>query len=237
MLKKGTLIVLALLTIFLSSNCQIVQKSDSIIKYEKARYLKQDLNKFLLIKTLYPASELTSMINGDVVFSFIITKNGKLESLALKKYDNASFLNSSKKAIELLDGEWSPAKLNDSPSDMKYLIAFRFRTHSERKPYDYKGQGRNLFEKQKYERALKALNSGIEDNKYDYELYELRSKVKEMLGDIEGAKNDQITSLRLKVEIMSIIDVTEPTVRRNAPLGVTRTTVTRFQQAIILNSD
>ena len=76
---------------------------------------------------------------------------------------------------------------------------------------------------------LKALNSGIEDNKYDYELYEFRSKVKEMLGDIEGAKNDQLNSLRLKVEIMSIIDVTEPIVRRIDKLGVTKTTTTRIQ--------
>jgi hypothetical protein len=229
MLKKRTLVVLALLTFFLYSNSQIVQKSDSVIKYEKAKYLKQDLDKFLILKTLYPTSELTSMITGDVVLSFIINKNGKLESLALKDYDNASFLNSSKDAIELLDGDWSPAKLNDSPVDMKYLIAFRFRTYLENKPYDYKRQGRSLFEKQKYERALKALNSGIEDNKYDYELYELRSKVKEMLGDIEGAKNDQLNSLRLKVEIMSIIDVTEPIVRRIGPLGVTKTTTTRIQ--------
>jgi len=228
MLKKRTLVVLALLSIFMYSNSQIVQKSDSIVKYEKARYLKQDLNKFLILKTLYPTSELTSMITGDVVFSFIINKNGKLENLALKDFDNAFFLNSSKNAIELLDGEWSPAKLNDSPVDMKYLIAFRFRTSLEHKPYDYKGQCRKLIDKQKYERALKALNSGIEDNKYDYELYELRSKVKEMLGDIEGAKNDRLNSNRLKVEIMSIIDVTEPIVRRIGPLGVTKTT-TRIQ--------
>ena len=228
MLKKRTLVVLALLSIFMYSNSQIVQKSDSIVKYEKARYLKQDLNKFLILKTLYPTSELTSMITGDVVFSFIINKNGKLENLALKDFDNASLLNSSKNAIESLDGEWSPAKLNDSPVDMKYLIVFRFRTSLERKPYDYKGQSRNLIEKQKYERALKTLNSGIEDNKYDYELYELRSKVKEMLGDIEGAKYDQLNSLRHKVEIMSIIDVTEPIVRRIGPLGVTKTT-TRIQ--------
>jgi len=228
MLKKRTLVVLALLSIFMYSNSQIVQKSDSIVKYEKARYLKQDLNKFLILKTLYPTSELTSMITGDVVFSFIINKNGQLENLALKDFDNASLLNSSKNAIESLDGEWSPAKLNDSPVDMKYLIVFRFRTSLERKPYDYKGQSRNLIEKQKYERALKTLNSGIEDNKYDYELYELRSKVKEMLGDIEGAKYDQLNSLRHKVEIMSIIDVTEPIVRRIGPLGVTKTT-TRIQ--------
>lgn len=219
MVMKRTLVILALLTIFMHSNSQIVQKPDSIIKFEKAKYLKQDLNKFLTTHTEYPFTEMTSMINGDVVFSFIINRNGTLESLALMDYPNASFLNSSKKAINSLDGEWSPAKLNDAPADMKYLIVFRFRTYVERQPYDCKAQSRNLFEKQKYERALKTLNSGIEDNKYDYELYELRSKVREMLGDIEGAKNDQLNSLRLKYEIMSIVDITSMVVRRTVKLG------------------
>ena len=225
MIKKRILVVLALLAIFMYSNSQIVQKPDSTIIYEKAKYLKQDLNKFLSTHTEYPYTEMTSMINGDVVFSFIITRNGKLESLALRDYPNASFLNSSKNAINSLDGEWSPAKLNDVPVDKKYLIVFRFRTYAERKPFDCKAQGRNLFEKQKYERALKTLNSGIEDNKYDYELYELRSEVKEMLGDNEGAKNDQLNSLRLKYEIMSIIDITAMIVRRTVKLGQSVTTV------------
>jgi hypothetical protein len=45
------------------------------------------------------------------------------------------------------------------------------------------------------------------DNKYDFELFESRSKVKEILGDTEGAKNDQLISLKLNDEIMSVIDV------------------------------
>ncbi len=138
MFKKSTLVTLALLTIFTYSNCQIVQKPDSIIKYDKAKYLKQDLNKFLSTHTEYPFTEMTSMINGDVVYSFIINRNGRLESLALKDYTNASFLNSSRNAINSLDGEWSPAKLNDTPVDKKYVIVFRFRTYEERKPYDCK---------------------------------------------------------------------------------------------------
>jgi|WetSurMetagenome_2_1015567.scaffolds.fasta_scaffold432328_1 hypothetical protein len=225
MLKKSTLVVLALLIIVMYSNSQIVQKPDSIIKYEKAKYLNQDLNKYLSLKTEYPYTEMTSMKNGDVVFSFIITRNGTLESLALKDYPNASFLNSSQNAINSLDGEWSPAKLNEVPTDMKYLIVFRFRTYVERQPYDCKAQARNLFEKQKYERALKTLNSGIEDNKYDYELYELRSEVKKMLGDNEGALDDQLNSFRLKNEIMSIININSMVVRRTVKLGETMTII------------
>jgi hypothetical protein len=230
MIKKRALVaVLASLTFFLYSNSQIVKKPDLIIRYEKAKYLKQDLNKFLSTHTEYPFTEMTSMINGDVVFSFIITWNGTLESLALIDYPNASFLNSSKNAINLLDGEWSPAKLNNVPVDKKYLIVFRFRVYFERKPFDYKAQGRKLFEKQKYERALKTINSGIEDNKYDYELYDLRSKVKEMLGDIAGAKEDQLRSFSLKDEIMSIIDITVIGVKRTVKLGEKVITVPRNQ--------
>lgn len=225
MLKRRTLVVLVLLTIFMYSNSQIVQKPDSIIKYEKAKYLKQDLNKLLSLKTEYPYTEMISMKNGDVVFSFFITRNGTLESLALKDYPDASFLNSSKNAINSLDGEWSPAKINDSPVDMKYLIVFRFRTYVDHQPYDCKVQARNLFEKRKYERALKALNSGIEDNKFDYELYELRTEVKEMLGDKYGALDDQLNSFRLKNEIMSIINITSVVVRRTVKLGETVTVI------------
>ncbi len=219
MIKRKTLVVLALLSIFICSNSQNVQNPDSLIKYEKARYLKQDLYKFLSTHTEYPYTEMMSMLDGDVVFSFIINRDGKFENLALIDYPNASFINSSKNAISLLDGEWSPTRLNDVPVDKKYLLVFRYRTYMERKPYDFKAQVRKLFEKQKYEKALKTINSGIEDNKYDYELFELRSKVKEMLGDNEGAKSDQLNSQRLKVEVMSVVDVTAVAIRRTVKIG------------------
>jgi hypothetical protein len=221
MIKRITLVVLALLTFFMYSNSQIVQNPDSLIKYEKARYLKQDLYKFLSTHTEYPYTEMMSMLDGDVVFSFNINRDGKLESLALKDYSDASFINNSKNAISLLDGEWSPTKLNDAPVEQKYILVFRYRTYVERKPYDCRAESRKLIEKQKFEKALKTLNSGIEDNKYDYELYELRSQAKEKLGDNEGAKDDQLNSLRLKVEVMSVIDVTSMVVRRTVKMGET----------------
>ena len=92
------------------SNSQVVQKPDSIIKYEKAKYLREDLNKFLSTNTGYPYTEMMNETIGDVVFSFIINKNGKLENLALIDSDNASLLSSSMNAINSLDGEWRDRK-------------------------------------------------------------------------------------------------------------------------------
>lgn len=219
MIKKATLILMSLLTISMISKSQIIQKSDSIIRNKKAVYLKEDLTKFLSINTKYPKEEMMDHIQGDVVFSFIINKNGKLGSLALESIPNISLLNSAKIAINSLDGEWNSAMINNAPADRKYLIVFRFRTYLDSRPNDHKGQARKLFEKQKYERTLKLYNEGIKNNRYDFELFEFRSKVKEMLGDIEGAKSDQSISLKLKDEIMSIIDVNAIGVTRTVKMG------------------
>ena len=82
--------------------------------------------------------------------------------------------------------------------------------------------------KQKYERALNTVNSGIEENKYDPELYTLRSKVKTMLGDKEGAVNDQEYSIQLADETMSIIDITAMGVRKTVKLMQSTTTTTKI---------
>jgi hypothetical protein len=217
MIKKAILTLMSLLLIFMNSRSQTIQKDDSINTYEKAMYLKEDLTKFLSKNTKYPKEEMMNQIKGDVVFSFIISKNGKMGSLALESLPNISLINSAKDAINSLDGEWKPAMINNAPADKRYLIVFRFRTYLGYKPGDHRSQAGKLFEKQKYERALKLYDEEIDDNKYDFELYESRSKVKEKLGDVEGAKTDQSISHDLKDKIMSIIDITG--------IGITRTVI------------
>lgn len=219
MIKKVILIVMSFLTIFMSSRSQTIQKSDSIITYKKAMYLKEDLTKVLSFITKYPKEEMMNSIQGDVVFSFIINKNGKLERLSSESLSNISLFNSANIAIKSLNGEWKPAMIDNAPADKKYLIVFRFRTYVDSRPYSYKSQARRLFEKQKYEKALKLYNEGIKENKYDSELFEFRSKVKEILGDIDGSKKDQSISLNLKDEIMAIIDITAMSIRKTVKTG------------------
>jgi hypothetical protein len=229
MIYKPTIIVLSFLAIFMNSRSQPIQKPDSIITYIKARYVKGNLSESLAINTRYPKEEMMNRIQGDVVLSFIINKNGKMGSLALESLPDISLLNSAKTAINSLDEEWEPTLINNAPVDKKYSIVFRFRTYVDSRPYDYKGQAKKLFEKQKYERALKLYNEGINDNKYDFELFEIRSKVKELLGDVEGARTDQSVSLKLKEEIMSIIDITAIGVTRTIRTGSRIVSVPQYQ--------
>lgn len=174
MKKKLFLTMLAIVIISMPCNSQSIQK---------AKYLKEDLDRYLLINTKYPDEAMMSNIQGDVVYSFTVNKIGRLENLALMNYPKELLLNSSRISMSSLSGEWKPAQIDGNPIDKKYQIVFRFRTYLDTEPYDFKGQSKKLVEKQKYEKALKTLDEGIEDNNYDYELYALRSKVKALLGD------------------------------------------------------
>ena len=74
-------------------------------------------------------------------------------------------------------------------------------------PPDYKERTDKLIDKEKYERALKLYDKAIDDNQYDYELFESRSKVKEILGDTDGAEMDHLDSGRLRNEIISVVNI------------------------------
>jgi hypothetical protein len=224
--SKIILVALAIMLTALNSNSQVPQKPDSAIKYEKAEYLNGDLVKYLTNRTKYPQEEMINQVNGDVIFTFTITKDGKLEDLALKNYPNSELLNSSRIAMNSLYMEWKPAMLNDTAVERKYSIVFRFRVYANSRPVDCKPQVRKLFAKQKYDRALKIINSAIADNKYDHELYELSSKIKMSLGDKDGSMTDLSMADNLKDEMMGIIDVAVMYVTRIVKLEQTNTVTT-----------
>ncbi len=175
--------------------------------FEKARYLKENMTRYLFKTVKYPEALLTKNIQGDVVLSLKITRNGKLDSLAILKSPDFSLSTSAIVAINSLEKEWSPTRINDSPVDRNYLIIFRYRIYLETQPADFKTKAVEYFKEQKYEKALKLFNKAIKDNQYDFELFEYRSKIKETLGDSEGSKQDYITSINFKNEVMSIVNV------------------------------
>ena len=79
---KKTLILL--ISLFITINAvfygQITQKPDSIQVFEKAKYLKEDLTAFLDKNVNYPGEAMMKNIEGDVVLSLIINKNGKSDN-------------------------------------------------------------------------------------------------------------------------------------------------------------
>lgn len=188
-------------------NCQTTQKSDSVQTFEKAKYLKENLTRYLSKVVKYLEAALTKNIQGDVIISLIITRDGKSDSLSIAESEDFSLSTSAIVAINSLEEQWSPTRINGNPVSRKYLIIFRYRIYIDIIPADYKTKAVEYYNEQKYEKALKLFNKAIKDNQYDFELFEYRSKIKENLGDSEGSKQDYLISIKLKNEILSLVNV------------------------------
>jgi len=204
---KSIVMITALFTICSLVSSQTYQKPDSVIPVEKAKYLNQNLDMYLSKNAQYPQNAVMKEIQGDVVLSFIINKNGKLDSLAIVSSPDFSLSTSSMVTFSKIEDGWSPAKINNVTVDKKYLLVFRYRVYLNSQPDDYKRSAQKYFEKQKYKQALKQYNEAITDNKYDFELFEGRSKVKEMVGDLEGAKQDKLAAINLRDKVMVFVNV------------------------------
>lgn len=229
MKKPISFLVITLLTFYSVAQSQPIQKTDSVPTIEKARYLKEDLEKGLMKKTMYPSDALRSGIQGDVVFSFMITKEGKLENILMVNSMNVGLSPSAYNALSQLDQNWNPAKENGKPIDKKYTIVFRYRLYTNSKPADPKDEAAGYVKRKKYDKALKSYNEAIDDNPYDYQLFESRSQVKEILGDLEGSKQDHKTSTILSSDIMLVSNIVAIGVIRQAREQGFITTRTRVQ--------
>jgi len=204
------LFVVVFLTFSISVKSQSTQKIDPSLNIEKAKYLNEDPTRHLSKNVRYPKQCMMDGIQGDVILSFVVDRRGKIDSLAVVSSPNNLISTSSILAFDKLDSLWSPALINKKPIDKKYLIVFRYRMGANEMPSEYFGfkkKANKLFEKRKYEKALKFYTKAIEENPYDFELFESRSKIKEILGNKEVGKPDYLTSINLKNEIMSVVNI------------------------------
>jgi TonB family protein len=197
------------LTLHLSGFSQIVVKIDSVT-YEKAKYLKGDLARFLSQNAKYPIyKQVNSYDNsqGDVIYSFVINKTGKLENLQLESSTEYTLEESAKEVLKKLDEKWIPTKINHIPIDKKYKIIFRFRLYLDAQPPEYKEEIESLVKRHKYDKAIKLYDKQIYYNTFDFELFAERSKLKEKSGDKIGAIEDYKWADKLNDEYMTVVNV------------------------------
>lgn len=204
--------VLKMIPVLLVFSCFSLIVNSQSIQYpvstsEKARYLSDDLTIVLSNNVAYPKEAFMENKLGDVILSFIINKEGKMDSLTVSSSPDFSLSTSSIVSFDIIENNWSPAKIDSIPIDKKYLIVFRYRIYINSSPTNYKAKAKECFEKENYQKSLKAYNKAIKDNQYDFELFELRSNIKELMGDSKGAAIDSLNSTLLKNEIMAVINI------------------------------
>lgn len=212
MKKNLILFCLLFLTISLVVNSQTIPKSDSNSFSEEATYLKEDLNKFLRNKFIYPHEGFVNKIEGDVIFSIEIKKDGSSTGPILISSDDKVLSQNAAKVLNLIENKWNPAKINDVPIDKKYFIVVRYRLYINTEPTDYNREALDLIRKQKYEKAIKTYDKAIKENQYSYELLISRSQLKAKIGDYAGSKQDYEAANKLAAEILTVFGVIGKTV-------------------------
>lgn len=231
-MKKRLIIAMTYLSLALIVNGQQDHKPDSIMPNKKAVNAFGEVSKLLAKNANYPVDQLGPNVSGsegDVILSLVIRKSGKSDSLTIVSSVGKSFSTSALVAFSKLPDEWKPAIINNEPVDKRYLIVFRFRKYLDTQPYDHKGKIAQLLSREKYKEALKQLNRAINDNKYDSELFDSRSRVRQILGDVEGATADKLASIRLSEEILSLVEVRVMGISttKKVMIGTTTTTTRR----------
>jgi len=88
-----------------------------------------------------PVYEMERGIHGVSAASFVIDRTGKITQIKIERSVSKSFDMTLTKAIEMLDSEWIPAKVNNSPTDAKMNIIVRVynstsHPKSKDKPYE-----------------------------------------------------------------------------------------------------
>jgi tetratricopeptide (TPR) repeat protein len=206
---------------------QILPDFETNTTVEKATYPEENLNKALWKNLTYPMEALQNQIQGDVILSFVINKNGKLDSINVVSSPSGILSLSSVASLNGIGKSWNPCKINGAPVDKTYLLIYRYRIWLNVNPPEYGKQAEKMIEKQKYDKALKLYDKAIAENKFDYKLVEARSKLEEIMGDTEKAEIDLEQANRLKNEIISVVDVTVLSQSYTRSLGTTVTSVPR----------
>ncbi len=174
---------------------------------QKAQYSIKNLDSLLAKKVVYPLDALRASVEGDVIISFYVTKEGKLENPGVEKTPDFLLSKTSMEVVRGTNERWIPAKEGENPISKRYLIVFRYRIYSNSYPPKYKPNAERQFNKANYTKALKLYDDAIEENPYDKDLFFVRSKTKEALGDTVGAVNDIAEYNRLDEEIMAVVDM------------------------------
>jgi hypothetical protein len=194
------------------------QNSDSRVFNEKAMYVNGNLQKFLSTHVSYPKDAVNNNVEGDVVISFIVNQAGKTEGLTLVSSSDLSLSTNSMVAFNSIGKEWVPAKVNQLPVSKKYLLIFRYNLNPMPESNECTEKVKAELENKKYDKALKICNKAIEADQYNFQMIRMRSSVKELAGDPEGAKKDQLDADQLEDKLMAVV-IVKPNEQRPANTG------------------
>lgn len=87
---------------------------------------KQKLMEFLASNTHYPEECLKDSIEGRVVVSFMIERNGEITDIKVVKGVHPAMDNEAVRVVSMMP-KWCPGKINGQSRRVRYTLPFTFR--------------------------------------------------------------------------------------------------------------
>jgi protein TonB len=110
----------------------ITTESDTVVIFTEVELMPEfpggmsALVRFIYNSVKYPQDALTQRIQGRVICSFIINKNGEVSDVKIEKGVHASLDNEAMRVLNLLP-EWKAGKINGKSVKVKYILPLDFR--------------------------------------------------------------------------------------------------------------
>ncbi|MCD6179034.1 MAG: energy transducer TonB [Bacteroidales bacterium] len=237
MKKNFTLLIL----LAFSFNALFSQQENDFVKAK----FNGNIEKYFAKQIKYPRELAARGIEGRTVLSFVITKQGELESIAADEFPH---INLAKEPISILKstkGMWSPTLINNEPVDFIYKIIINYniqkgqsvsssrRTFNQERPSPpapmkeksliLKDKSLRKVKKEQYDKALSLIDEAIKINPYKSEYYDIRSRVHYSLNNINAAEQDAMSAIKYRKEIMMVLDIVSYSVTRKTIVSSKRT--------------
>jgi len=192
-MKAHLLIIIILILNFNSNSQEINQDSIDPNDYDiKASFNNGNLDNFLYSHLIYPMNSIRNQEKGTVLISFLITKQGTVDSIDLISFPSNELAVTAINGLMKTNGMWNPTYKNGEPINYKYLIAIRFSMYLNELPPDYLTKANEFYKKEKFDKAIKYFTKAIELDNYNQSIYYKRSSAYYKIGDTVRAKQDKI---------------------------------------------
>ncbi len=174
----------------------------------KASLKNESLNNFIFKNIQYPQISRQNHETGTVVISFIVAKDGGIDSMSALEYPTIHLALSAIELLQKTDGQWNPTLLNNNPIDFKYKVVINYQIGNSNLSDQFVVRGDKYLKKEDYSKAIAQYNSAIALLPYKYTLIEKRLRAKELMGDYLGAQRDSIEIAALKEEFLEYATIT-----------------------------
>jgi tetratricopeptide (TPR) repeat protein len=172
-----------------SSDILLANINDTVYKSSEKIYAK-----FSGDKSFFDfCHELLPEVNGSGYFlsTFIIRKNGIIDSIQILESINKRFEKQFRKALNKSKSFWIPGEFDGQKVDVQMKIEFKYFTSEQMIPmYDYSQKGKVAMNNLDYSRALTYFELALEKVPTDYEIIYYKAICELNLGNKKAACED-----------------------------------------------